>query len=286
MSSSASPPPKSKSHSHGTYKRVGADKRTALVAAYTHIPTGQTFPTKAALGRFTKQHNAAILRNFERHVADQTLGQDPWEQLPGETPTQYSRFQAYLMMAKPLPGGRRANRSVVALAQAADAGYSIYHKTAIALHWSLRAKSWDKEMDRQVQEEFAEERRNATRRHAQLGRKMQKLAERVVDNHILVGAVDVTPSDAAKLAQAGVTIERLANDQSTRNDAVRTETRLVWEGPTPPWMQAREEVVPVVQADDGSSGLAPTPLTPPRRTGPPLLDQVSPQPKPEGSRYK
>lgn len=227
-------------------------KRTGCVDPHTGIE----YASIKLMRSDQRLRHTLMLKDFARLVAEGTLGQDAWERLPIEDEAQYSRFRAYLTMGPDdglfLPSGEKVGvrewriRSILRLANHLRCPFTTLKGMATRNHWTLRAEIWDREMARQADEAWAEEKRSAARRQARLGASLQTLAERGVERLLVQlrsGAVEVTPSDVAKLADTGVKIERLAHDKSTSNDSQSRETRFVFEGAKPKWLDHSEAVV-------------------------------------------
>lgn len=203
--------------------------------------TGQEYPLRRQMERVRRNRHAQMLVSFTRLVADRTLGQDPWEKLPMETPLQFSRFRAYCQLGP--------RRTLAQVARQHGVGEDGVRKMSAHLHWPLRAECWDREQDRLEDLAFKQEKLQATRRQARLGMKLQALATRGAENHLATGALDLSPADVARIADVGVKIERLAHDKSTSNEARQGEIRLVWDGPTPKWAGHDQEVVVAHQVE-------------------------------------
>ncbi len=224
-----------------------------VTGGWTDRRSGKVFPTRPELRAYQRGEATRVRSEFARMVAEGTLGQEAWERIPGETETQYARFVDYLHMAKPDPDtGRTPRRTLAAVARKHGINPRTLDDIAEKYHWVLRAQLFDREFDRQLHEEFMEEKRLSVRRQARLGQSMQRLAMKAVGVHLAQGALDVSASDAAKLAAVGVQTERLAHDQSTRNTAEKQEIRLVWEGPAPPWASPGQSLpLPGKETPDG-----------------------------------
>lgn len=248
-------------------KKKTVDRRALYIPAhgtalsrvvFTDIHTGNQYPTRALMMTAQRQRKAMIMNEFERLVAEGTLGQEPWEQLPGESPVYYSRFRTYLTMTPQdgqsgvvhIPRNQREVRSFFRLANHLRVRRETISAVARRYHWLLRAQCWDREMVRQADEAWAEEKSTAARRQARLGARLQQAADRGL-NALLTGAIDMTPQDVARLADTGVKLERLAHDKSTSNDAQQKEVRFVFEGSKPKWADHSEEVVvaPQIEAE-------------------------------------
>src|ERR1700744_6461477 len=159
---------------HRVVKRMRVGK--GLQLAYIDKITGIEYPSRAAFRTAVRLRNADLLVNFERHVADKTLGQEAWERLPGETDLAYDRFRIYLLMGVAKDGRRTVSRSVTTVAKQVGVSFTVLRKVAEKYHWTIRAASYDKEVDRQLDEEFREARRTSARRQARLGEKLQRAA--------------------------------------------------------------------------------------------------------------
>lgn len=205
--------------------------------------TGKEYLSPSLMKRDQRLRKTLILNNFAQMVAEDTLGQSAWERLPGEDEAQYHRFRTYLSQAT-------RPRSLPKLCEALCCPLTNTKATYKKWHWALRSQLWDREMDRQADEAFAEQKRIAGRRQAKLGARLQEAADRGL-NVLLTGAIDMTPNDVVRLADAGVRIERLAHDKSTTNEA--KEVRFVFEGARPKWAEHDEDVVEALQVEAQSS---------------------------------
>lgn len=221
-----------------------------LPAAAADPDTGRVYPTRALALAAQRNRRAQILLQFAEMVRTNTLGQDPWERLPGETDLGYERFTHYLMQTRPenSPHRRTFTRTAAHFSVRPERVYEMAHKW----HWALRADCWDREMEHQAQQVFVEERRASARRQARLGTRLQELALIGADNMVAVRGADLTPADVARLADTGVKIERLARGDATSHEARETETRLVWAGPPPSWAASATPVEPVSQSQSDS----------------------------------
>jgi hypothetical protein len=209
--------------------------------------TGTAYPNRKLMVAARRNRHSQMLDQFARLVAENTLGQDAWEQLPGESPIQFARFRTYRDMQQ-----GNTKRSVAAVARSVGINREkTLSVVATKWHWTLRAQCWDRHLDRLADEEFAEAKRVSARRQASLGRKLQGLAEKGADMHLSMGALDLSPADVARLADTGVKLERLAHGDATSHEKKETETRLVWEGPQPKWASHDEDVVSAHQIEGG-----------------------------------
>lgn len=213
--------------------------------------TGAEYVSKAAMRGAQRNAHIAMLADFGRLVEERTLGQDPWTQLPEESPIQYERFNHYCTSQQAV-NGKMVKRSVALTARTFGVSDGVMRKVAEKWHWSLRAQCWDREVDRVMHEEFLERKRVSVRSQADLGRRLQAVAMKGADNILLTGGADLMPGDVARLADVGVKIERLANGDSTANEARKTETRLVWEGRQPKWADKATDVVEAIQIERDS----------------------------------
>lgn len=229
---------------------------SVLGAVFIDPATGTEYPTRALMRTAIRKRHSLMLTDFERLVNEKCLGQDPWERLPQESELAYSRFREYLTM-QPKAVILRQNtrvaqsgsRSIRRLADKLALNPDNLAKHAARFHWKLRADCWDRELDRQEDEAFKEERRVAGRNQARLGQKLQRAADFGADI-LLTGAVEMSASDVARLADVGVKVERLSMEKSTSNES--SITRFVYEGPKPKWAEADIEVVQIQQSSTGS----------------------------------
>lgn len=230
---------------------------------YTDPHTGQTYLSLKLMKSDQRLRKTLMLNDFARMVSDGTLGQEPWERLPIETDVHYHRFRTYLTMGpqdgKFDKGGTPAPpreydspRSVVRLANLLNCPWRNLKSLAARNHWNLRAELYDRELHRQEDEAFKEEKRAATRKQARLGARLQELAGRGIDC-LMVAPGELSASDVVRLSDTGVKIERLAHDKSTSNDATTKEIRFVFPGAKPKWADHSEVVVEAAQVERGTT---------------------------------
>lgn len=210
-------------------KRLGTLK-TVYVSPYT----GQSFETRFLM----VAHNKAFLRrmrmDFESLVRERTLGCNPWERLPGETPLAYRRFQTYMMLDQ---------RTMGKVARIFGVNDRKVMEWAKGWHWKFRADLWDRNLEAEMVKEFEFAKRRSARNQSRLGQKLQQVAMNAA--HSLLNneerIEEMSGTEIAKLAQVGVQIERLANADPTSISEDRGQVRLVWEGPAPSWAPATIE---------------------------------------------
>lgn len=252
----------------------GAKRRTliclppssALGRIWQDPDTGNVYETQAQLRTAIRQRHSRILHQFAEMVAEGTLGQHPWERLPVESAQQYERFRIYLTLPPDSKGrGRSLDR---AGAQIGVEGNSL-RKLAHKFHWTLRCECWDREVVRQEDEAWMEEKRGAARRQARLGARLQNAAARGLDL-VAMGAVELSGADIVRMADVGVKLERLAHDQSTSNEASSKEVRFIFPGAKPKWADhselvtelAQVEVQDAIYTESGPHPLPPAPAPP------------------------
>lgn len=224
---------------------------------YCDPHTGTVYQSRKLMQSDQRLRKTLMLNEFARIVADGTLGQEPWERLPIETDVQYHRFRQYLLMG-PQDGftGEGVKRvckvqeirSVPRIAEVLHCPAGALKVTATRNHWVLRAELYDRELHRQEDEVFKEEKRAATRKQARLGARLQHLADRGIDC-LLAAPGELSAMEVARLADTGVKIERLAHDKSTSNDATTKEIRFVFPGAKPKWADHSEMVIEAAQVE-------------------------------------
>lgn len=142
-------------------------------------------------------------------------GPNPWDRLPHESEAAYGaflRFRNMGVMGHATYGGRRSLRKLSALD---GRSYDVLRQWSSAFDWRERACAYDRHLDEISMETTEETVREMARRHVLLSRRMQEVSARHLEK-ILDGKVDeVTPRDAARLADVGFKMERLARGQST-----------------------------------------------------------------------
>lgn len=224
---------------------------------YCDPHTGTVYQSRKLMVSDQRLRHTLILNEFARMVADGTLGQEAWERLPIETDVQYHRFRTYLTMG-PQDGylgegvkrvcSNHEMRSVERAANMLNCPFRNLQALSFRNHWVLRAQLYDRELHRQEDEAFKEEKRAATRKQARLGARLQQLAGRGIDC-LLAAPGELSAMDVSRLADTGVKIERLAHDKSTSNDATTKEIRFVFPGAKPKWADHSEVVVEAAQVE-------------------------------------
>lgn len=220
---------------------------------HTDPATGISYGSPRALRQAKARRYTRMLTEFASVVADGTLGQLPWERLPMESDLQYGRFRTYLTMVGTPTRTQSRKRSIRHVAHTIGISPDVMADVATKYSWALRAELWDRELDRQEDEEFKRQRSISARAQAKLGARLQDAAN-VGLSKLLTGAVDMSASEVAKLAETGVKIERLAMDKSTSNEA--TVTRFVYEGAKPKWADASETISPTEQVDARTASMS------------------------------
>jgi hypothetical protein len=124
-------------------------------------------------------------------------------------------------------------------------------RECVRWNWKIRADLLDQDLERAEMQEHMRYKQRSARMQAKLGRALQKVALRgaevLVSDHSRLS--EMSGNEIAKLADVGVKVERLANNDPTQIEADKT-VRIVWEGPRPDWAP-----------DDSASLPAPEPLT-------------------------
>lgn len=151
----------------------------------------------------------------------------PWDRQPDESKPAHEAFKAYLATEEMFNG----KRSISALARNISKSRHLMVDWSARHNWQERAAAYDKYMDDRDREAMIKERKKAIRRHAALGRNMQKLGNEAAK--LQEGKLDeMTVRDLINLLVQGVTIERNAmndgltdSDRSTDNRG--TETRSI-----------------------------------------------------------
>lgn len=129
---------------------------------------------------------------------------ESWQKLPGESAAQYEAFLYFLKMG--------ADRSLRKAYQATGATW----RWAERWKWVDRAEAFDSHIAAQSIEGIIEARVAANIRQAEIGVELQEFARQRLDQFREHGG-KMTPYDAARIAQIGATMERLALGEPTRN---------------------------------------------------------------------
>lgn len=224
--------------------------------------TGERYPTRKLMVAAQKMRHTRMLTDFAGMVADKTLGQEPWERLPFEDDVHYHRFRNYLTMqpqdgrynrttGEAITEGRLdigGPRSYARLANLLSCPVARLKSQSQKYHWRLRAECYDREVHRQEDEAFIEQKRAAMHRQARLGAALQEGAFKGLAA-LVAAPGELSAGDVVRMADIGVKIERLAHDKSTSNTAEQKEVRFVWDGPKPKWVEHDEAVVEAHQIE-------------------------------------
>lgn len=154
----------------------------------------------------------------------------PWEQLPGENASQYSKFCKYRDMKYIGPRGETLDgmkapfgeRSLRGLAR--QLGLKYYQpigRLSVIHHWLERCEAYDLEIDRLAREQAEREILKMRKDHADLAAQMIKKAARRL---LTISEEQLSAADIARLVDVGVKIERLSRGESTENKQISGET--------------------------------------------------------------
>ena len=161
------------------------------------------------------------------------LDREAWDRQPGETHKAYRAFEAYRALG--------ADRTVVGAAKALGKG-SVTGWSG-KWGWKERAEAWDRHEARRMQEAALVEKEKQARQmasvsrglwtlafkdlelwHARIDRKLARRRE-AIENGLEIPdtAPLLSPSDLKNLAEAGIKLERLLNDQPTGIEEQRAQ---------------------------------------------------------------
>lgn len=141
-------------------------------------------------------------------------GRDPWDQQPGESRTQYSRFLMYLELG--VRGTRRTLKQTVETLNAGDVSrltLRTVQQLAYEYQWSKRAEAWDAEQFRLHLEKVRKLREEALERQRKLGLAMQVKATQAL---AAKPVADLSGSECVKLAVEGSRMELAALGEPTQ----------------------------------------------------------------------
>lgn len=153
---------------------------------------------------------------------------EPWDRQPGETHKAYRAFEAY----RALGADRTAQKAAKALGKNSVTGWSA------KWGWLERAEAWDRHEARRMQEAVLLEREKEAKEMATVARGLWTLAFKdlelwhaKIDKRLAQRRGDpskeaepiLSPSDLKNLADAGIKLARLMNDQPTAIDEQRQQ---------------------------------------------------------------
>lgn len=129
----------------------------------------------------------------------------PWDRQPDESKPAHEAFKAYLLIEETYKG----KRSIKALQRNISKSARVLFDWSSRHNWQERAAAYDKYMADKDREAMIKGRQAAIRRHAALGRGMQKLGSDAAKLHEKK-LDEITVRDLINLLVQGVTIERNA----------------------------------------------------------------------------
>jgi len=201
-------------------------------ATYTCPCHGVTFDSRLALRLHATQLRKRIQSDFAALVQEGGLGTlQAWERLPGESPVQFNKFKTYISSTD-----AKGQRSIYRTANILGMHSQNVKRISSRWHWPIRASLLDQHVEALEMAEFIVEKKKSARRQATLGKRLQEVANGAI-NRLLADddrMNEISAHEIAKLADFGVKIERLANNDPTQIDSDKT-VRIVWEGPKPDW---------------------------------------------------
>jgi hypothetical protein len=211
------------------YRRNG---QGIVKPVYTCVCHGHEFESREILRVHITAYRSRVQKDLAAMVREGGLAQNAWDRLPGESPLAYSRFQAYLKSTDPTTGKRSIIRTLNILGLPPT---TMLRGVSNRWNWCLRAELLDQHVERLAIQKHVEFKLKSGREQARLGRRLQELSMRGASSMLADPdrVADMTGNEIAKLADVGVKIERIAN-----NDATSIEdknVRIVWEGPKPDW---------------------------------------------------
>lgn len=130
----------------------------------------------------------------------------PWERQFKETHYAFSMFKLFLGLPE-----RGKRRTVAEAERAVGRTPGSLGGLSVRNRWDERARAWDAEVSRIESRAKLSEIEKMTRRHARIGEKMTDLGEVAVEALLTAAQEDpmlLSPSDAVKVVQAGIAIER------------------------------------------------------------------------------
>lgn len=156
--------------------------------------------------------------------------QHPWDRLPMETDLAWGRFQYYRDLDT-------EERSIKAVAGKYGVTAEVIYDMAKHNKWAERVRLYDAHVDAKAREAFEEQRKKMARRQAQLGQKMQTVAQAKIEQ---IGSDPkqleaLEPRDAIKMAEVGAKIERAAMGENDDNPLGKPTLLIQWNGPMPKW---------------------------------------------------
>lgn len=133
---------------------------------------------------------------------------NPWDRRPTETDPAWKAFQTY----RDLPPGERSITNAVKAVGAKTGKGRVFERWSSEHDWVTRATAWDTHLDQAVQARILKERGDMAARQVRLGRGLQDKATEGLGE---LKAGELSAEAVAKLAKAGVDIERLAIGEVT-----------------------------------------------------------------------
>ncbi len=142
-------------------------------------------------------------------------GRKLYERLPWETPREFGAFRLY----RDLGTERSAAQTVLAARREKmrGCGRETVDRLSAANAWRARAAAWDDEQDRKRREASLKRVAEMAERHVQISLLMLSKSVAAMQG---MNASDLSPSEAAKLTELGVRIEREARGMSGARVAV------------------------------------------------------------------
>lgn len=140
--------------------------------------------------------------------------QEDWERLPNEPDLAWTAFKAFRDMGA-------KSRAIKAVADGMGRRPTQVYKWAGAYRWRERAEAYDRFLDAQDVRYAEELRQQGLERRAKVADMMLDVAEaqlrKWIDDSAMGISPKITPTDVARLVEAGVKIQRLENGESTEN---------------------------------------------------------------------
>lgn len=139
---------------------------------------------------------------------------DPWDQQPGESAQQHSRFRAYLELGR-LRTLKQTRETLNALGVKVSQGQ--LYNVSWRYRWAERAQAWDADQDRHHREQLMAARRDMITRHQRVA---QGLTGKAIQRLTQLASEDLTPLDVVRMLRLAVQIEHKAIGEPDQRVAV------------------------------------------------------------------
>lgn len=146
---------------------------------------------------------------------------EPWERQPGEGPQAFACFAAYRDSGA---GGRRRSIKTTAESLTKRDGrpysYGTLRYWSQKYGWKARADAFDREMDREAQDELRRGRTAMLKSHVGIARAMLAKASRALEG---IPDAEITAQDVARLVDTASKLERISRGEATERTEGRQE---------------------------------------------------------------